>query len=318
MNATSRPTPQVLVLGAVADSQLERLRRSCAVDQVAHADVLRPVGRRLLERADGLLVTGQYPVDVRLLEAAPRVRVVSLRAVGHDSVDLLECARRGVQVCNTPGVLDAAVAELTVLLILALARRLPEHLISTADAVRPQVTLGRDMVGRTLGIVGMGRIGKRVAQIAAQGLGMHVLHTTRREPAEEGSGWVSMDELLARADVISLHLPLTDATRHFVGARELKLMKQGAILVNASRAGLVDTEALADSLNQAHLYGAALDVTAQEWIPVDHPLRRAPNVVLTPHLGSATEETRTAMAEMAVSNLLLALRGDPPLSVVSA
>lgn len=309
--------PRVVILGAIDDRQRDQLRASCVVDQVAHGEVDTPTGQEALARADGLLVTGQFPVDRWLLDAAPMVKVVSLRAVGHDSVDLAECSRRGVQVCNTPGVLDSAVAELTVLLMLAVARQLPRHFIGQDDVVRPSVALGRDLRGQTLGVVGMGRIGTQVARIAAQGFGMRVLHTSRRFREVAGSEWASLDGLLERADVVSLHLPLTDNTRGLIGAQELGRMKPGAILVNASRAGLVDLEALADSLVGGRLYGAGIDITAQEWIGPDHPLRRAPRIVLTPHLGSATEQTRSAMAQMAVANLMRALGGEPPLSLVT-
>ena len=272
----------------------------------------------MLSGAHGLLVTGQPAIDAAFLDAAPLLKVISLRAVGYDKVDLHECARRGITVCNTPGVLDDAVAELALLLMLAVARRLPEVMLDGRRSAPYTATLGQDLKGRTLGIVGYGRIGKRLAEIASAGFGMKVMYTARSEKRSALGDHVTLDALLQNSDVVSLHVPLTPETSELIGGRELSMMRRGAILVNASRGGLIDETALVRALEEGHLAGAGLDVPGREPLPLDDPLRSAPNVVLTPHIGSATEQTRDAMADMAVSNLLLGLEGRKPLASVLA
>jgi glyoxylate reductase len=316
MTSRTDPATPVVVLGQIPPSHIERLREHVDVQEITHTELHGEVGRRALATAQGLLVTGQAKVDAALLDAAPALRVISLRAVGYDAVDVAECTRRGVMVCNTPGVLDNAVAELTMLLILAVARGLPGQLMGSGEGPAAPGRLGLDLKGRTLGIVGLGRIGRRVAEMAGAGLRMNVLYTARSPRPSPLGEQVDLDRLLEQSDVVSLHVPLTEQTRDFIGHRQLSQMKRGAILINASRGGLVDETALVDALREGHLAGAGLDVTNREPLPLDDPLRAAPNIVLTPHIGSATHETRDAMAAMAVSNLLLALAGDQPLAVV--
>lgn len=256
--------------------------------------------------ADALLSLLTDGVDEDLLDAAPRLRAVANYAVGTDNVDLRAATARGIPVGNTPDVLTETTADLAFALMLAAARRLVE-----ADAAvragewpdwQPDAFLGHDVHGAVLGIVGFGRIGQAVAR-RAEGFGMTVLHNSR-------SGGVPLDELLARADFVSLHAPLTDATRGLIGTRELELMKPSAILVNTARGGLVDSRALEAALREGVVAGAALDVTDPEPLPPDHPLLGAPNLVVAPHVGSASHRTRAAMADMAVDNLLAALAGE--------
>jgi glyoxylate reductase len=258
-------------------------------------------------QADALLCTLADPVDAALLDACPRLRVISSCAVGTDNVDLEAAHRRGIPVGNTPGVLTDATADLAFALLLAAARRLPQ----TSAAVRndewgpwePAGFLGHDVAGATLGIVGAGRIGGAVAR-RAQGFGMDVLTTTSR-------GGTPLPDLLTRSDFVSLHVPLTPTTRHLIGRAELARMQPTAILVNTSRGPVVHTQALIDALHEGQIAGAALDVTDPEPLPADHPLLAAPNVLVTPHIGSATPRTRARMAELAVDNVLAGLAGEP-------
>ena len=244
---------------------------------------------------DGLVTTPRDRVDAALLDRA-RPRVVANFAVGYDNVDLDAATARGVVVTNTPDVLTRATAELTIALILALLRRVAEgdRLVrsGTPWAIGPTFMLGRGLAGLTLGIVGLGRIGREVARLA-EAHGMRVL-ATRATP---------LAELLAEADVVTLHVPLTDETRHLVDVRR---MKPGAVLVNTSRGPVVDEEALVAALRDGHLGGAALDVYERE--PEVHPgLLELENVVLTPHIGSATYEAREAMGMLCVEALREAL-----------
>jgi glyoxylate reductase len=258
-------------------------------------------------QADGLLSMVDDRVDEELLDAAPGLRAIANYAVGTDNIDLEAAAARGIPVGNTPDVLTDATADLAFALILALAR----GIVSGAETVRagewrtwePAGALGTDLAGATLGIVGRGRIGEAVARRAA-GFGMEVVHSSR-------SSGLPLDELLERADVVSLHTPLTRDTRHLIDARALARMKPTALLVNTARGGIVDQDALREALIEGRIGGAALDVTEPEPLPGDHPLLDAPNLLVVPHLGSATRRTRARMAEMAVENLLAALDGRP-------
>jgi len=270
--------------------------------------------RELVADADGLVTMLTDRVDAALLDAAPRLRVVANMAVGYDNLDVAELARRGIPASNTPGVLTEATADLTWALILATARRLQEGI----DAVRngdwltwePDWLLGHAVGGATLGIVGYGRIGAAVAR-RALGFDMEVLAWSRRPKDVEGVTFVPLEELLERADVVSLHCALTPETHHLIGAAELARMKPTAILVNTARGAIVDQAALADALRRGEIFGAGLDVVVEEPIPVDDELLTLPRCTVLPHLGSATVATRTRMAEMVVDNVLAGLAGQP-------
>jgi glyoxylate reductase len=272
----------------------------------------------LVEGVD-VAVTMLYDrVDDELLDAAgPKLRGVCNVAVGFDNVDLAACARRGIVVTNTPGVLDDATADIAFGLILSAARRLGEgeRLIR---AGRPWqwgmgFMLGHDLRGARLGIVGLGGIGSRVAH-RGRAFGMEIAYTSRHESphaAELEATRLDLDELLATADVVSLHAPLTPETRHLIGARELALMKSTATLVNTARGAVVDEAALAGALRNSVIATAGLDVFEDE--PRIHPaLLELENAVLVPHLGSATVETRAAMAELAAKNAIAIARNEPP------
>ena len=259
--------------------------------------------RELAGRAEGLLCLLTDTVDAALLEAAPALRVVSNYAVGTDNVDLAACAARGIPVGRTPDVLTEATADLTLALLLAAARRLPQ---AAADVHRgewrtwePDRWLGLELDGATLLVVGAGRIGRAVKR-RAEAFGMRVLTAGRDDPLP-----------LEDADVVTLHCPLTPETRHLIDARALARMKPTALLVNTARGPIVDTEALRAALHDGAIAGAALDVTDPEPLPAGHPLLAAPNLLVVPHIGSATTRARARMADIAVDNLLAGLAGRP-------
>jgi glyoxylate reductase len=267
-----------------------------------------PAPEELRERvagAEGLLCLLTDRIDAALLDAAPSLRVISNYAVGADNIDVAAAKARGIALGYTPDVLTDATADLAFALLLAIARRLPEGIAAVREGEwktwEPDWLLGRDVHGATLAIVGPGRIGRAVAR-RAEGFGMQVLLVGRDD---------SLEPALARADFVSLHAPLTDETRGFVDDAFLGAMKTTAYLVNTARGGLVDQDALAGALRERAIAGAALDVTDPEPLPPDHPLLEAPNLIVLPHLGSATEATCERMADLAVDNLLAGLAGKP-------
>ena len=297
-----------LVTRRLPGTALDRLAAEHQVD--VWGERLPPSPDQLRERvvhAEGLLCLLTDRVDRELIAAAPGLRAISNYAVGSDNVDLDAAGERGIPVGATPDVLTEATADLAFALMLAGARRIVEG----DAAVRagewltwePGRLLGHDVDGATLGIVGMGRIGRAVAR-RATGFRMEVLHAGRDLGLDLG-------ELLARSDFVTLHCPLTPATRGLIGEAELRRMKPTAILVNTARGPIVDTGALTRALHEGWITGAALDVTDPEPLPADHPLLAAPNLIVVPHIGSATHSARERMAELAVDNLLAGLAGRP-------
>ena len=273
---------------------------------------------------DGLLALPTDRVDAALIEAAPYLRVVSNYAVGYDNVDIAAATKRGVMVTNTPDVLTETAADFTFALILAAARRT----IETEQYVRagrwrtwgPEILLGRDVYCSTLGIVGMGRIGQAVMR-RARGFDMRILYTGAHRKPElehtEGIVFAPLEQLLAESDIVSLHCPLNDDTYHLIDRDALELIKPTAILVNTARGPIVDTRALVDVLRIKPMI-AALDVTDPEPLPADHPLLALPNAIVTPHVASATVQTRTRMALIAAQNLIAALQGERPPFLVNS
>lgn len=274
----------------------------------------------LLRRAagvEGLLCLLSDRVDAELLDACPSLRVVSSCSVGLDHVDLEAAAARGIPVGHTPGVLAETTADLAFALLLAAARRIVEadRFVRRGDWVRepgwdPQLLLGRDVHGATLGIVGLGAVGRAVAR-RARGFGMRVLGCSRSGRSVEGVETVDLDGLLAEADFISIHVARTPQTTGLIGARALERVRRGAVLVNTARGGIVDEKALVDALRAGRLAAAGLDVFACEPLPPTSPLVELENVVLTPHIGSASLATRARMADLAVANLLAGLERRP-------
>lgn len=312
--------PRVFVSRHLPGGGLERLARVAEVEvwpeeDPPPADALRAAAAR----ADGLLTLLTDRVDAALLDAAPSLRIVSNLAVGYDNVDVAAATARRVLVTNTPGVLTETVADLTFALILAFCRRLAEGERVVREGRwppwRPTFLLGRDVHGAILGIIGLGAIGQAVAR-RARGFEMRVLYWSRhRKPEAEtalGAEWAPLDDLLRRADIVSLHIALTPETRSLIGQRELRLMKPDALLVNTARGAVVDQEALTRALAERRIGGAALDVFEVEPLPPDDPLLALDNVLVTPHVGSATVETRVKMADLAVDNLLAFFRGQRP------
>ena len=269
--------------------------------------------------ASGILSTATEKVDGEVMDAAgDGLKVVANMAVGYDNIDLGAAKERGVVVTNTPGVLDETTADVAFMLMLAAARRLGEgeRLLRAGkwEWWGPKQLRGLDVWGKKLGIVGLGRIGGAVAR-RAKGFGMEILYhnRSRKEDAEKelGARYLELQELLVESDFVSIHTPLTDETRHLIGAKELERMKPGVVLVNTARGPVVDEGALADALKNGRIFAAGLDVYEEE--PRVHPkLLELENVVLAPHIGSASVETRDKMATLAAENLAAVLRGEQP------
>jgi glyoxylate reductase len=305
---------QVLADEPLPDEVLSPLSADCAIHiWPRDAAELAP----LLLVAEGLFTYGHPRVDGALMDSMPRLKVISNFGVGVDHIDLEAARQRGIPVGNTPGILDGATADMTFALLLAAARNLAVgDRYARSDAFTrydPRLLLGQEVHGATLGIVGMGGIGRQVAR-RARGFDMTVLyHNRRRDPqaeAELGVTYATLPGLLQQADFVTLNVPLTAETRGMIGRDQLALMKPTATLINAARGGVVDHAALLEALQQRRIGGAALDVTEPEPLPRDHPLLALDNVVIAPHLGSATHQTRRRMAELSVANLRAGLLGD--------
>ena len=274
-----------------------------------------------LKEADAI-IAGMETVDDDFLDKAPRLGIVARFGVGYDSVDVEACTKRGVHVTHTPGVLSGAVADLTWGLILSQMRGILEsdgHVRDGWAERTRRLPLGRDTEGKTLGIVGLGRIGVEVAK-RAQGFDVDVLYydVYRREGLEESMGirYVGLDELLKASDIVTIHVLLIPSTRHLIGAREFELMKEDAIIINTSRGPVIDQAALVEALKSGQIGGAALDVFEEEPLPAGDELAELGNTVLTSHIASATVETRRKMAEVDAVNVRAYLEGKTPPNLV--
>ncbi|WP_139490751.1 2-hydroxyacid dehydrogenase [Brevibacillus dissolubilis] len=295
------------------------------VAQVGVWEEDRPVPRDILlqeaKKAVALYVMLTDRIDEELLSQAPQLRMVASMAVGYDHIDLEACKRRGIVVTNTPDVLTEATADLAFALLMATGRRMVEanrYLHEGRwESWGPYLLAGQSISGRTLGIIGMGRIGEAVAKRAA-GFDMRVLYNNRkpRPEAEQAYGvaYRELDDLLQESDYVLLLTPLTPETRHLMSDREFGLMKPSAVFINVSRGATVDEAALYRALTTGQIWAAGLDVFEVEPIPTDHPLLTLPNVVAMPHIGSATYETRDAMAMLAARNLVNVLIGEEPIT----
>lgn len=311
--------PRVFVARAIPQVALDMLAAEC--DVTVWPDRLPPPADELRKRVagcDGLISILTDKVDAALLDAAPTLKVVSNFAVGVNNVDLAACTARKIPVGNTPGVLTDATADIAVTLLLAAARRLGE---SSTDAKEgrwitwePTGWLGCDLVGRTVGIVGMGRIGFATAKRLHHGWDMKVLYTARspKPDADERlkAERVELDELLARSDFVSVHADLNPTTKGMFGAEQFARMKRTAVFVNTARGPHVDQSALAYALRTGVIFAAGLDVTDPEPLPPSHELFSLPNCVIAPHVASATTDTRNAMARLCAANLLAGVRGE--------
>ena len=314
--AVTREIPQrgLALLGEVAEVRLWPEPLPPSAEQLA----------QLLHGCDGALTLLTDAITGEVLDREPQLKVISNFAVGYDNVDVAAATARGVAVCNTPGVLTETTADFAFTLLMASARRVVEG----ADYVRagkwqtwgPLLLLGRDLYGATLGIVGFGRIGQGVAK-RARGFEMRILYyDMQRYPDAErdlGAAYRPFDELLRESDFVTLHVALTAETTKMIGAREFGLMKREAVLVNAARGPVIDTDALVTALREGAIGGAALDVTDPEPLPATHPLLELPNALVVPHIASATVATRDRMAELAARNVLAVLRGERPPAIVN-
>lgn len=323
--------PRVFVTRQIPQPGLDKISEYYEVD--LWPEYTPPPYEVLLSKAkeyDALVTLLTDKVDCNLLkESQPNLRIVAQYAVGFDNIDL-ECATKyGVYVTNTPGVLTEAVADFTWGLILAITRRIVEadafvrsgEWYSKKTGWHPLMMLGFEVNGKTLGIIGMGRIGRAVAE-RAKGFKMKILYydAYRLPPEMEeklGAEYVPLETLLKESDIVSIHVPLTKETYHLISEKELRMMKPTAYLINTARGKVVDTEALVKALKEKWIAGAALDVFEEEPLPPDHPLTKLDNVVLAPHAASATTETRTKMAMLVAENLIAFLKGEVPPTLVN-
>ena len=306
---------RVFLTRPIAEPAMRRLAAIARVD--LWDDEMPPPPAELRARArqaDGVLSMVTDRFDAAMIRALPRLRAISNLAVGVDNIDLAAATRAGIAIGHTPGILTETTADLAFALLMAAARRIAEG----DRYVRggrwrtwgPKVMLGRDIHGATLGIIGWGAIGQAMARRAA-GFGMRVLGWSRTPREVPGVTRASLETLLSESDFVSLHVALADETRGLLDAAAIARMKPGAILVNTTRGGVLDEDALVRALRDGPLAAAALDVFEREPLPPSSPLLTLPNVVLTPHIGSASIATRTQMAELAVANLLAGLEGRP-------
>lgn len=308
---------KVVITGKLMPPALERIQKVCEVIEWKN---LEPIPREILfdwlKDAEGLVVTSNVQVDEELLQHAPKLKVIVQSAVGYDNIDIEACTRHGILFGNTPGVLVDATADLAFSLLLCSARRIHEGWDFVRDGSwRPgcNISFGIDLAGKTLGIVGMGQIGAAVAK-RAKAFDMDVIYYNRnRRPNdyEIGATYESFADLLEKADFIIVLTPLSKETRGLFGRDQFKKMKSTAYFINVSRGPVVDTDALLEALRTGEIAYAAMDVTDPEPLPGDHPLLTLPNILITPHIGSATVETRMAMAQLTADNLLAGLVGTP-------
>jgi glyoxylate reductase len=308
---------KVLVSCELPGDAIERIGHHCELDLWRDS---RPMPRdqlvRRLRDCDGLVCLLTNRIDAALVAACPNLSMVSSMSVGVDHVEVAALTRRGIPLGNTPGVLVDTTADLTLALLLAAARRIPEADRFVRDGCwdplqpwYPTMFIGKDLAGATLGILGLGAIGQAVARRAA-GFDMRVLAWSRSGRQVEGVESVDLDTLLSSADFVSVNVALTDDTRNLIDAAAIAKMKSDAVLVNTARGGIVDEAALATALQQGELFAAGVDVFAREPVDPENPLLKLPNVVVAPHIGSASVRTRGKMASLAADNMIAALRGE--------
>ncbi|MFP3903800.1 MAG: 2-hydroxyacid dehydrogenase [Armatimonadota bacterium] len=310
--------PKVFVTRLIPDAGLDQIREECDAD--VWEEQMPPEKSVILERVvgcDGLLCLLTDDIDAEVMDAAGDLKVISNYAVGYNNIDVDAATERGIPVGNTPGVLTDTTADLAWALLMSIARRIVE-----ADKYvrakkwmtwEPRLLLGNDVAGATLGIIGFGRIGQAMAK-RATGFDMKILYydiyPDEEAEKEYGAEFREMDEVLKEADFVTLHTVLNDETYHMIGERELDLIGPDGYLINNSRGGVIDQDALVKALQENRIAGAALDVTEPEPLPDDSPLHELDNVILAPHIGSASRQTRNKMARMAAANLLAGVKGE--------
>lgn len=321
----STPKPTIFLTRALPDRVMTEIRKHFLLRfnreerPLSKKEILQGVGK-----ADGLISMLSDPIDRAIIEAAPRLRIIANYAVGYNNIDIKAATERGIAVTNTPGVLTETTADLTWGLILSVARRLPEaeQLIRSGKWTgwAPTQLLGGDIFGKTLGIIGMGRIGQAVTR-RASGFSMRVVYYSRhRLPIKEekklGASLLPLPELLKESDFVSLHLPLTEESRHLIDRKAIRTMKPTAYLINTARGPIVDEKALIAALRTKKIAGAGLDVFEEE-PHLPQRLRALKNAVLLPHIGSASTETRVRMGRMVMQNLLALFDGQAPPNMVN-
>jgi len=316
---------RLVIQGRLSDAQQTELSDLFEVDVLPKTSSLdAPENRALLAETHGIIGSG-LAITPQLLDAAPNLKVIATISVGYDNIPVDELTKRGIMLCNTPDVLTETTADTGFALIMAAARRVVE-LAEWVKADKWQASIGpalfgSDVHGKTLGMVGFGRIGQAVARRGALGFGMQVLYSNASPKpdleSELGAQRRELNELLAEADFVCVTVPLTAETEHLIGAQEFALMKPSGIFINIARGKVVDESALIHALEKGVIQAAGLDVFEQEPLPASSPLPQMPNVVALPHIGSATHETRDAMAQRAVDNIRLALQGERPISLVN-
>jgi glyoxylate reductase len=310
--------PKVFITRLIPDAGLTPIRDQC--DAFVWPEQLPPprdVLRARVADCDGLVSLLTDPIDAPLMDAAPRLRVISNYAVGFNNIDVPAATARGIAVGNTPGVLTDATADMAFCLLIAAARRVVEgQLYSVSGRWKtwePLGHLGQDLAGRTLGVVGMGRIGFALARRCQRGWDMRVLYhdVYKNDKAENelGARQVDFDTLLRESDFISVHTDLNEKTRRMFSSEQFKKMKRSAVFLNTARGPLVDQAALVEALKSGTIFAAGLDVTDPEPPPPDDPILKLPNLVVAPHIASATIGTRNAMAEICAKNLIAGLTG---------
>lgn len=317
--------PLVAVTRPIPEAGTRLLHERCEVRQWEHELPPSPEELdKLLDGVVGAITLLTEKIDGPLLDRHPDLRVISNYAVGYDNVDVDAVTQRGIALCNTPDVLTDSTAELAFALLMAAARRVVEG----ADYVRedkwktwgPLLLRGQDIVGATLGIVGFGRIGREVARMAT-GFQMNILAYDRSPETKDTAGidvtFVDLDELLTQSDFVSIHVALAPETHHLISEREFGIMKNTAVLINAARGPVVDSDALVSALRNGDIFAAGLDVTDPEPLSADHPLVNLPNCVVVPHIGSATVKSRDDMATLAARNLLAVLNNETPEHIVN-
>jgi glyoxylate reductase len=319
------PKWKVFVTRIIPDEGLKLILENCNAE-VWQKETPPPKGIIIekIKDCEGILTLLTDKIDAEIMDKAPKLRIISNYAVGYDNIDVKSATQRGIMVTNTPGVLTETTADLAFALILTTARRIVEADKFTRSGKwkswGPMLFLGRDVYGATLGIIGLGRIGQAVAR-RAKGFNMKVIYYSRKRKEdverELGVEYRELRSLLREADIVSIHTPLTEETYHLIGEKELSLMKPTAILINTARGAVVDQKALYKALKEWRIFGAGLDVYEKEPIDADDPLMELDNVVLLPHIGSASVETRGRMARMAAENLLAGLRGEKPPNLVN-
>ncbi|MCP2519494.1 D-glycerate dehydrogenase [Candidatus Aminicenantes bacterium AC-335-B20] len=316
--------PKVLITREFIPEVIEYLKKHVELEIGAiNRGLLKEELIEKIKDKEGIICLLTDRIDKEIMDSAPRLKIIANCAVGYDNIDVGYAKAKGIYVTNTPGVLTEATADLTWALILAVARRIPQADLFTRQKKFKgwslTLFLGKEIFGKKLGIIGLGRIGKAVAK-RAKGFNMEVFYydikrIPEREEKELNVSYLSLDELLRNSDIVTIHTSLNETSYHLISAEKIKLLKKDAILVNVARGPVIDEEALATALEEGKIWGAGLDVYENE-PQINEKLLKLENVILLPHIGSATEETRYKMAMTAAENLLLALHGKKPKNLV--